>query len=51
MAAIKVGCIDDGGKMNREYVPDIEIFTRSRVPWLPAVETAKQEIGNFSEVF
>ena len=46
--AVKVGCIDDDGRTNAEYVPDIEIFTRSRVPWIAPVESAKQEIGDFN---
>ena len=45
---IKVGCIDDDGKTNVEYVPDVEIFTRSRVPWMVPVEGAKQEIADFT---
>ena len=45
---IKVGCIDDDGKTNAEYVPNVEIFTRSRVPWMVPVEGAKQEIADFT---
>lgn len=46
---IKAGCIDDEDAA-MTYVPDIELFTRSRVPWVPAIEGAKQEIGDFSEI-
>jgi hypothetical protein len=46
--ALKVGNIDDDGKANYEYVPDVEIFTRTRAPWIPAVEGAKQEVADFS---
>lgn len=46
---IKAGCID-GEDAAMTYVPDIELFTRSRVPWVPAVEGAKQEIGDFTEI-
>jgi len=44
---IKAGCVD--GDAAREFVPQVEIFTRSRLPWVPAVEGAKQEIGDFTE--
>lgn len=33
----------DGVDAAMTYVPQIEIFTRSRVPWVPAVEGAKRE--------
>jgi hypothetical protein len=46
--ALKVGNIDDDGKANSNFVPDVEIFTRTRCPWIPAVEGAKQEIADFS---
>lgn len=45
---IKAGCIDDDGKTNAGFVPKVEIFTRSRVPWMAPVEGAKQEIANFT---
>lgn len=45
---IKAGCIDDDGETNANYVPDVEIFTRNRVPWMAAVEGAKQEIADFT---
>jgi len=44
---IKAGCMD-GVDAAKEYVPQVEIFTRSRVPWVPAVEGAKQEIADFT---
>ena len=46
--ALKVGNIDDDGKANQDYIPDVEIFTRTRAPWIQAVEGAKQEIADFS---
>ena len=46
--AIKAGCID-GYDAAMEYKPDVEIFTRSRVPWIAAVEGAKQEVGDFTK--
>ena len=45
--AIKAGCID-GVDAAMEYVPEVEIFTRSRVPWIAAVEGAKQEVADFT---
>ncbi|KAH8595205.1 Mss4-like protein [Bisporella sp. PMI_857] len=44
--AIKVGCVDDED-MPMVYVPDVEIFTRSRVPWEKPVEGAIQNWGDF----
>ena len=44
---IKAGCIDDDGQVNAEFVPAVETFTRSRVPWIPAVEGARQEVADF----
>ena len=46
--AIKAGCIDDDGKANADYVPDVEIFTRSRAAWMTPVKGAKQEIADFT---
>lgn len=43
---IKAGCMD-GGDATTEFVPEMEIFTRSRAPWIPAIEGAKQEWGDF----
>ena len=45
---VKAGCIDDDGVANAGFVPEVEIFTRSRVPWMKPVEGAKQEIANFT---
>lgn len=45
---IKASCIDDDGKVNTGFVPDVEILTRSRVPWMAPVEGAKQEIADFT---
>ena len=47
--AVKVGCIDgvDGEDVPSTYVPDVEIFTRSRAPWEKAVEGAVQEWADF----
>jgi hypothetical protein len=44
---IKAGCID-GFDAAEEFVPDVEVFTRSRLSWVPAVEGAKQEVADFS---
>ncbi|TVY30873.1 hypothetical protein LHYA1_G000786 [Lachnellula hyalina] len=44
---IKAGCID-GKDASLEFVPQVELFTRSRVPWVPAIEGAKQEIADFT---
>ncbi|TVY46861.1 hypothetical protein LOCC1_G002786 [Lachnellula occidentalis] len=44
---IKAGCID-GKDAAKEYVPQVELFTRSRVPWVPAIEGAKQEVADFT---
>jgi hypothetical protein len=44
---VKAGCID-GYDASKEFVPDVELFTRSRVPWVMAVEGAKQEVGDFT---
>ena len=41
----------DGGKVNKEFVPDIEIFTRNRAPWMKPVETATQAEADFTEEF
>ncbi|KAE8441419.1 hypothetical protein EG329_004975 [Mollisiaceae sp. DMI_Dod_QoI] len=46
MMVIKAGCID-GIDATTDYVPDVEIFTRSRAPWIPAIESAKQEWADF----
>jgi hypothetical protein len=43
---VKVGCIDDEDVVAK-YVPDVEIFTRSRVSWEPAVVGATQEWADF----
>lgn len=49
---IKAGCIDlpEGRDVATEYVPEIELFTRSRVPWVPAIEGAKQEVADFTDL-
>lgn len=46
--AVKVGCIDDEeGDVPKSYIPDVEIFTRSRVPWEKEVEGAEQNWADF----
>lgn len=45
---VKAGYIDDDGKNNAGYLPDVEIFTRSRAPWMKPVEGARQEIADFT---
>ncbi|PVH76067.1 hypothetical protein DL98DRAFT_465787 [Cadophora sp. DSE1049] len=49
---IKAGCIDlpDGKDPSTEFIPDVEIFTRSRVPWLKAVPAARQDLGDFTSL-
>jgi len=45
---VKVGCIDDEeGDVPKSYIPDVEIFTRSRVPWEKEVEGAEQNWADF----
>jgi len=46
---IKAGWIDSEEDPSAKYIPDIEIFTRSRVPWIPALEGALQDSGDFSK--
>ena len=43
--------LQDGGKVNKEFVPDIEIFTRSRAPWMKPVESATQVEADFTKEF
>lgn len=45
----KAGTIDSEEDPADTYVPDIEIFTRSRAPWIPAIEGVLQESGDFSK--
>jgi hypothetical protein len=45
---VKAGCIDGEEDPASTFVPDIEIFTRSRVSWVPAIEGAVQESGDFT---
>ncbi|TVY78432.1 hypothetical protein LSUE1_G004266 [Lachnellula suecica] len=47
--AIKAGCIDSKEDPSSTYVPDIEIFTRSRVPYVAAFEGVRQEEGDFTK--
>ena len=47
VVVIKAGCMD-GVDAAKEYVPQVEVFTRSRVPWVSAIEGAKQEIADFT---
>jgi hypothetical protein len=46
---VKAGCIDSKEDPAAPYVPDIEIFTRSRVPWVPAIEDVAQKSGDFTK--
>ncbi|TVY56140.1 hypothetical protein LCER1_G005532 [Lachnellula cervina] len=49
---VKAGCIDsEGGEEDASsvFVPDIEIFTRSRVPYVPAFEGVVQCEGDFTK--
>ncbi|KAL2072125.1 hypothetical protein VTL71DRAFT_11468 [Oculimacula yallundae] len=49
---IKAGCIDlpDGRDPSTEYIPDVEIFTRSRVPWISPIASARQDWGDFTSL-
>ncbi|KAG4429357.1 hypothetical protein IFR05_015156 [Cadophora sp. M221] len=49
---IKAGCMDlpDGRDPSKEYIPDVEVFTRSRVPWVEPVATARQDWGDFTSL-
>jgi len=44
---IKSGCID-GKDATADFVPQVEIFTRSRAPWVQPIEGAKQEVADFT---
>ncbi|PQE28677.1 hypothetical protein CJF32_00003854 [Rutstroemia sp. NJR-2017a WRK4] len=46
---IKAGCMDSKTAVE-DFKPDIEIFTRTRASWVPAIEGAKQELGDFSDL-
>jgi hypothetical protein len=46
---IKAGCIDGVGDPSRNFVPQVEVFTRSRVPWVPPIEGAEQELAGFTK--
>ncbi len=41
---IKAGTVD--GDAAKTFMPTMEIFTRSKLPWVPAVEGAKQCVGD-----
>lgn len=41
---IKAGTVD--GDAAKTFMPTMEVFTRSRLPWVPAVEGAKQCVGD-----
>lgn len=43
---IKAGCMDVENA-TETYVPDVEIFTRSRAAYIPAIEGAKQDWADF----
>jgi hypothetical protein len=45
---IKAGCIDGVEDPAKSFVPQVEVFTRSRVPWVPPVEGAEQELAGFT---
>ncbi|PNP48215.1 hypothetical protein THARTR1_10356 [Trichoderma harzianum] len=44
--AVKIGCVDDE-EMFKTFVPEVEIFTRNRPSWVPAVEGAAQNWTDF----
>lgn len=45
---IKAGCIDGVGDPAKAFIPQVEVFTRSRVPWVPPIEGAEQELAGFT---
>jgi hypothetical protein len=46
---IKAGCLDGVQDPAKTFVPQVEIFTRSRVPWVPPIEGAAQEWASFTK--
>jgi hypothetical protein len=48
VVVIKAGCAD--GDEAKNYVPSVELFTRSRLPWVVPIEGAKQEIADFTSL-
>ncbi|TAQ88153.1 hypothetical protein B7494_g3540 [Chlorociboria aeruginascens] len=46
---VKAGCIDSESDPATDFIPEIEIFTRSRVPWVPAIEGVAQEEADFTK--
>lgn len=48
VVVIKAGCAD--GDEAKNYVPSVELFTRSRMPWIAPIEGAKQEIADFTSL-
>ncbi|KAL6786283.1 hypothetical protein J3E68DRAFT_447383 [Trichoderma sp. SZMC 28012] len=44
--AVKIGCVDDE-EILKTFVPEVEIFTRNRPSWVPAVEGAVQNWTDF----
>jgi len=46
---VKAGTIDSEEDPSTTFVPDIEIFTRSRVSYVPAIEGATQCSGDFTK--
>lgn len=49
LMVIKAGCIDGVEDPAKTFVPQVEVFTRSRVPWVPAIEGAEQELAGFTK--
>ncbi len=49
MMIIKAGCIDGVEDPAKSFVPTVETFTRSRAPWVSAIEGAKQELADFTD--
>ena len=45
---IKAGCIDGVEDPAKTFIPHVEVFTRSRVPWVPPFEGAAQEVAGFT---
>jgi hypothetical protein len=49
LMVIKAGCIDGVEDPAKIFVPQVEVFTRSRVPWVPPIEGAGQELAGFTK--
>jgi len=46
---IKAGCIDGNEDPAKTFAAQVEVFTRSRVPWVPPIDGAEQEVADFTK--